>query len=269
MEKNLCLVKMGGDYDEKVIDMQGSDVGNYRIRGTFHDKNGNLIFIEFGSGCKYDRRHKKIELISRIKLRIDHQFNASQDWDENKSHIKIDYQKLEAYNYTKKDILLYIKNQFGVKFDNLILIDTSICNYDYKKIAGDEFIPDTKAIEQAQKIKDYFYKFEKEKEGKRFPNFSIYYENDVLTVLKHYNGFNDKISIKNIYDFDFNYKIPLKNEAVNEKIGEYEIIKESDFAVAIYKNGKLITRTGTMYTAKQDILSGKIKKFEKLNGLEV
>ena len=208
MKKNLYLVKMGCDYDERTTDMQGSDVGNYRIRGTFHDKNGDLIFIEFGSGCRYQNN----KLISRIKLRIDHQFNASQDWDENKSHIKIDYQKLDAYNYTKSAILLYIANQFGVKFDNLILIDTSICNYDYRKIAGDEFIPDTEAIEQAQKIKDYFYKFEKEQENKKYPNFSIYYENDVLTVIKHYNCFNDKISIKNIHKFDFNYKIPLKNK---------------------------------------------------------
>lgn len=54
-----------------------------------------------------------------------------------------------------------------------------------------------------------------------------------------------------------------------EKIGEYEIIKENSFAYAIYKNGKLITRTGALHTAKQDILSGKIKEFEKINGLEV
>lgn len=51
----------------------------------------------------------------------------------------------------------------------------------------------------------------------------------------------------------------------NKRIGEYELIKESEFAVAIYKNGKLITRTGTMYTAEKDVLSGDIKKFEVLN----
>lgn len=56
---------------------------------------------------------------------------------------------------------------------------------------------------------------------------------------------------------------------MKEKINGYEIIKESDFAYAIYKNKKLITRTGTLRTARQDILSGKIKEFEKLNGLEV
>lgn len=53
-----------------------------------------------------------------------------------------------------------------------------------------------------------------------------------------------------------------------EKIGNYEIIQESDFAVAIYKNGQLVTRTGTMQTAINDILSGNIKKYEKLNNVK-
>lgn len=207
-KKILYLVKMGMDYtEEKDPSMMGSDVGNYRIRGTFHDKNRNLIFVEFGNGCQY----KNKELISRIKLRIDHQFNASLSWDENISHIKINYDRLDAYNYTKKDILQYIYKKFGVKFDALELINTSICNYNYREIAGDEFHPDKKAIEQAKKIRDYFYNFEKEIEKKKYVNFSIYYENNKLTVLKHYNGFNDKIVIDDIYEFNFDYKIPLKN----------------------------------------------------------
>lgn len=204
--KKLCLVKMGMDYDEKAIDMKGSNVGNYRIRGTFHDKNNNLIFIEFGNGMKYKNR----KLISRIGLRVDHQFNMSIDRDENKSHIKIDYSSLDAYNYTKEDILKYIYNNFGVQFDELVLIDTRFCNYDYEKIAGDEFEPNIEDIKQAKKIHDYFYKFEKEIEHKKYVNFSIYYENDKLTILKHYNGFNDKIVIDDIYKFDFNYEIPNK-----------------------------------------------------------
>lgn len=207
-KKILYLVKMGVDYDEKNTDMTGSDIGNYRIRGTFHDIKNNLIFIEFGNGCSF----KNGKMTSRIKLRIDHQFNASIDWDENKSHIKIDYDALDAYNYTKKDILQYIFNNFGVKFDNLELIDCSICNYEYREIAGDDFQPDKKAIEQAKKIKDYFYNFEKEIEKKKYSNFSIYYENDKLTILKHYNGFNDKIIIDDIYNFNFDYKIPTRKE---------------------------------------------------------
>ena len=206
MQKILYLVKMGMDYDQKTIDMEGSDIGNYRIRGTFHDKNNDLIFIEFGNA--YEFKNKKP--ISKIKLRVDHQFNASNDWDENNSHIKIDYEALKTYNYTKQDILKYIHKTFGVKFDELQLIDTTITNYNYREIAGDEFQPDEKTIAQAQKINDYFYNYEKEVEKKKYPNFSIYYENDKLTILKHYNGFNDKIVIDDVYKFNFDYKVPVR-----------------------------------------------------------
>ena len=205
---------MGMDYKSEG-EMEGSDVGNYRIRGTFHDKDNKLIFIELGNTPEYDNKGR---ITSHIKLRVDHQFNTNKDWDENKSHIKIDYEELKAYRYTKKDILLYIYNKFGVKFDNLELIDRCTCDYDYKEIAGDKFEPDKKAIAQAEKIKDYFYNFEKEIESKKYPNFSIYYENGKLTVLKHYNCYNDKIVIDDIFKFDFNYKMPSKEILENAKI---------------------------------------------------
>lgn len=207
MEKTLYLVKMGMDYDNNNLEMKGSDVGNYRIRGTFHDKNGDVIFVEFGNGCQYDKNFKKI---SNIKLRVDFQFNASIDWDCNNSSIKIDYDLLDNYNYTKQDILRYIKDVFGVEFDNLDLIDTSLFNYDYKEITGDEIKPDLKKIEQVKKIRDYFYKYEKEIEGKKYPNFSMYYQDNILTVLLHYNCYNDIVKIENEFEFDFNYKKPIK-----------------------------------------------------------
>lgn len=207
--KNLYLVKMGGNYENKG-EMEGSDVGNYRIRGTFHNSNGDLIFIEFGNGMQW----KNKKCVSRIQLRIDSQYNKTISDDENKSHIKIDYEELKSYRYTKEDILKYIYKNFGVKFDNLKLIDSCITNYDYNKIAGDEFVPDEKAIKQAEKIRDYFTNFEKEIEGKKYPNFSIYYENNNLIVLKHYNGFNDKIIIENLNNFNFNYEIPKKCESI-------------------------------------------------------
>lgn len=205
--KNLYLVKMGCDYNEEnAPEMKGSDVGNYRIRGTFHDKNGDVIFVEFGNGCE---RNKNGETINYIKLRVDSQFNTTIDWDCNKSGIKIDYDMLYNYNYTKKDILRYIKDVFGVEFNDLELIDTRFFNYDYKKIPGDEVIVDNEKVEQVKKIYDYFYNYEKEVEKKKYPNFSMYYENDVLTVLLHYNCYNDIVKIEDEFKFDFNYIKPV------------------------------------------------------------
>lgn len=205
--KNLYLVKMGMDYNEEnAPEMKGSDVGNYRIRGTFHDKNGDVIFVEFGNGYE---RNKDGKTIFDIKLRVDFQFNTSIDWDCNISSIKIDYDMLDNYNYTKKDILRYIKDVFGVEFNNLELIDTRFFNYDYEKIPGDEVIVDNEKVEQAKKIYDYFYNYEKEVEKKKYPNFSMYYENDVLTVLLHYNCYNDIVKIEDEFKFDFNYIKPV------------------------------------------------------------
>ena len=206
--KNLYLVKMGMDYTaESAPDMMGSDVGNYRIRGTFHDKNGDVIFVEFGNGYQRDNKGKSI---NAIKLRVDSQFNTSIDWDCNNSNIGINYDMLDKYNYTKRDILKYIKDVFGVEFDNLELIDTRFFNYDYHEVPGDEIIVDTNKVGQAKKIYDYFYKYEKEVEKKKYPNFSMYYEDNVLTVLLHYNCYNDIVKIEDEFKFDFNYIKPVE-----------------------------------------------------------
>lgn len=207
MAKVLYLVKMGMDFDQNG-EMRGSDVGNYRIRGTFHDKNGDVIFVELGNGFQRDKKGKIIS--SNIKLRVDFQFNTTIDWDCNKSSIKIDYDLLDNYNYTKQDILRYIKDVFGVEFDSLELLDTRLCNYDYKEIPGDEVKPDFKKIEQVKKIEEYFYNYEKEVEGKKYPNFSIYYQDNILTVLLHYNCYNDVLKIEDEFKFDFNYKKPVE-----------------------------------------------------------
>lgn len=211
MNKILYLVKMGWDYDESTPDMVGSDVGNYRIRGTFHDSNNNLIFAEFGNGIIWKVNKKGESIISsRIGLRIDHLFNATQDWDENQSHIDFRKDNLKAYRYTKADILKYIYKKFKVRFESLELIDCRFVDYDYKITAGDEVKIDIELIKQNKKIYDYFYNYEKNIECKRFPNFSMYYESGVLTVTKHYNGFNDYIKIENPFEFNFDYKIPEK-----------------------------------------------------------
>lgn len=204
--KKLYLVKMGMDYKEEG-EMTGSDVGNYRIRGTFHDKDNNIIFVEFGRGYE---RNSKGKTISSIKLCVDFQFNTTISWDCNESSIKIDYELLKNYNYTKADILRYIKDVFGVEFESLELIDTSVCNYDYHTTPGDTFQLDEKLIAQNQKIRDYFYNYEKNVENKRYPNFSMYYENNKLIVLLHYNCYNDIITIDNPFEFDFNYQKPVE-----------------------------------------------------------
>ena len=215
--KKLYFMGMGMVYDpKKETDMSGSDVGNYRIRTTFHDKNGDVIFIEFGRG--YKRKDGKI--ISSIALCIDHQFNMTLDKNENGSHIVIDYNEVGKYSYTKADIVKYLNKTFGTKFNDIEVLDPRYSRFDCDKYCGDEFTPDYEEIEQAKKIYQYFYDYEKNVRGKEYPNHSAYFDGDVFKVIIHYNCYNDYVIIKNVFDYDFNYKQPAK-EILDLAVKEY------------------------------------------------
>lgn len=205
--KKLYFMGMGMDYDPtERMDMAGSDVGNFRIRTTFHDKNGDVIFVEFGNG--YIWHNQKV--ISHIGLRVDFQFNKSVDEDCNKSGIKIDRDKLDKYRYTKKDIVAYLNETFGTEFEDIEVLDVRLSRFDCNKHCGDEFTPNYEEIEQARKIYQYFYNYEKEVRGKEFPNHSAYFDGDVFKVVIPYNCYNDYVIIDNVFEYDFNYQPPAK-----------------------------------------------------------
>lgn len=205
--KKLYFMGMGCDYDPaRDIDMAGSDVGNYRIRTTFHDKKGDVIFVEFGRG--YLRENGKV--ISSIALRVDYQYNRTESEDCNLSSIKINYEKLNKYRYTKKDIVAYLNETFGTEFEDIEVLDRCYSKFDCYKYCGDEFIPNYEEIEQAKKIYQYFYDYEKEVRGKKYPNHSAYFDGDVFKVLIHYNCYNDYVIIDDVIKYDFNYQPPAK-----------------------------------------------------------
>ncbi len=215
--KKLYFMGMGMDYDPaKEIDMAGSDVGNYRIRTRFNDKNGDIIFVEFGRG--YLRENGKV--ISSIALCVDHQFNWTIDENENGSHIVVDREQLKKYRYTKKDIVAYLNETFGTEFDDIEVLDVRYSKFDCHKYCGDEFTPNYEEIEQAKKIYQYFYKYEKEVRGKEYPNHSAYFDGDVFKVLIHYNCYNDYVLIDNVFEYDFNYQPPAK-ETLDAAVAEW------------------------------------------------
>lgn len=216
-EKVLYFLGMGCDYsEEKDPAMKGSDVGNYRIRTTFHNKNGDIIFLEVGNGCQYNNKFVKI---SDIALRVDHQYNKTISNDENESHIKIDRDILKKYKYTKKDVINYINEVFGVLFDDIIILDR-FSEFDYHKETGDTFKPNFEKIEQAKKIDKYFYNFEKNTLKKQYPNHSTYFEDGKLKVLLHYNCYNDIVFIDDVFSYNFDYKAPEKG-FLQQKADQY------------------------------------------------
>lgn len=210
--KKLYFMGMGMDYDPKDrTDMEGSDVGNFRIRTTFHDKNGDVIFVEFGSGCVWNNG----KVISNIGFRVDFQYNRTIDENCNKSAITIDHEKLKNYRYTKRDIVKYLNETFGTDFDDIEVLNVRYSKFDCYKDCGDEFVPNYEEIEQAEKIDQYFYNYEKEVRGKQYPNHSAYFKDNKFIVLVHYNCYNHYVTIDNVFEYDFNYQPPAKEILVN------------------------------------------------------
>ena len=213
----LYFLAMGCDYvagEKHAEDMTGSDVGNYRIRTTFHDSENNVIFAEFSRGYEYD---ENLKIKNSIKLCINHLYNKTISDDENESHI--DFRSDNYGNYTKKDILDYINKKFKTNYDELVVV-SHLSQFDYNKTTGDDFVLDVKKLSKTLEIEKYFYDYEKEILKKQYPNHSIYWENDILKVLIHYNCYNDIVEIEDIYNYSFNYQKP-SDEFLREKANNY------------------------------------------------
>lgn len=115
------------------------------------------------------------------------------------------------FEYTRENILSFV-NSLGASFDEVVILP-DLAGYRVHKDGGgynfaDEFYYDVPRTVQAQKIKEYFYNYEKQVLGKRYPNFSIYFDNDVLKVLLHYNRLNDVVEIPDVFKYGFDYAKP-------------------------------------------------------------
>ena len=206
---------MGMNYNPQIeTDMKGSDVGNYRIRTTFHDKDNNIIFIEVSRGYELD---DKMRYKNTIKLHIDSLYNKTISEDENKSYIEPNEKYI--HNYTKKDILYFINRSFNTDFEELEVV-SHLSQFDYDKMTGDTFKLNVEKLTKVMEIDKYFYNYEKNILKKQYPNHSIYQENDQLIILVHYNCYNDFIKIDDVFNYAFDYQKP-SDEFLKEQANKY------------------------------------------------
>lgn len=192
------------------------DLENCRIRTAFHLDNGARVYLELFGTEVTKNMHKSFQQFKNAAF-IDHCFyitGGKDDCNDSKVYRK-DGTAVErsgnTFEYTRENLLAFV-NGLGASFEAVEILP-DLAGYRVHKGRGgynfaDEFVHDTERTEQAEKIKQYFYDFEKNELGKRYPNFSIYFENDILKVLLHYNGFNDVVEIPNVFEYDFNYQKP-------------------------------------------------------------
>lgn len=185
MEKKVLYFE-GAGWDGANKDYNGL---NCRIRTAFHDKDGNMFYLEI-HGAKPNKfqikraKEEKIILpstylyVEEVKIIMnaceDHMDGVSNERKTQQRHIfkKISQSKMEKTPYTLRNIKNYINSYFNVKFEEVVILD-DLAGYRvfsdrddrYKKASnlynfGDEFVYDEeltqKRILKVKELKKHF-----------------------------------------------------------------------------------------------------------------
>lgn len=212
------------------------EVENCRIRTAYRNKFGEIVYLEmsgFDTAYKFEidkNGNRKSKKITGAFGHIDYCHKTKQEQDDNGITVWSDCNKYQysyplrardnvnyGFEYTKAGILEMVNTHLDGNFDEVVILpDLAGYRVHAGKYNGkdcpynlmDDFVFDEARTKQAEKIKQYFYDFEKNVLGKKYPNNSVYFENDILKVEIPYNGFNDKFEIANVFDFKFDYEKP-------------------------------------------------------------
>lgn len=173
-------------------------IGNCRIRTAFHLNNGKAVYLEIigMERTKEDTYPWKYFGFVDFCCYID---------DHGKHSIPLRFVR-RRFGYTESEILKIV-NSLGADFDAIKVVPDlggypvhkehkakSIENYNY----GDEFSFDQEMIDRRKAIYDEIYKIEKE-QGKKFPNFSMWVDEEdagMLHLLRHFTGYNKHYVIR-------------------------------------------------------------------------
>ncbi len=177
--------------------VERGEVENCRIRTAFHNDKGEAIYLEL-SGIEVNKYNvKRFPNFKNVGL-IDFCHYILGDDDENKHRINI---KKGGFEYTKRNILSIV-NSLGCSFDKVVILP-NLAGYRVFKNSGghnfgDVFEYDLELTAKREEIHEHFYNIEKS-EGKKYPNFSLWVDqNDkhLLHLLRHFNGYNKHWSIR-------------------------------------------------------------------------
>ena len=110
------------------INEEGSDIGNYRIRTSFINNDGDQIYLELGGNVQNCKTAKRFCWYTHV----DHAFNISESTDENKSRIKLNNTFFKGYS--KEDLTKYINENFNCNFDTIEVLN----RFEGYRVHGDD-----------------------------------------------------------------------------------------------------------------------------------
>ena len=193
------------------------DLENCRIRTAFTLDNGKKVYLEI-MGVEVTKQTAAVYAGFTNVSYIDFCHYDTGDRDDcQKNRVyrgdgtTVERNARSNFEYTRENLLKFV-NSLGASFEAVEILP-DLAGYRVHADNGgynlaDEFHYDRDRTAQAEKIKQYFYDFEKNVLGKKYPNFSIWFETDILKVLIHYNRYNDIIEIEDVFKFNFDYKQP-------------------------------------------------------------
>lgn len=188
-------------------DISIATIGNCRIRTAFHLDNGRAVYLEMTGS---ERTKYSTELYQWQYTGFVHYChyitndNPNDDCNRYNIHLKASD---KVFEYTESEILRIV-NGLGASFDEIKVVpdlggyrvfhEKNRCNgldgYNY----GDKFVFDPELLRRRKEVYQNIYMLEKS-EGKEFPNFSLWVdENDsgVLHLLRHFSGYNKHFIIR-------------------------------------------------------------------------
>lgn len=123
-KKVLYFEGAGMDFYEEASNV--SDVGNFRIRTSFKNLDGEQYFIELGNCPRYDMTKTKPKVITNYALHISCLFKVTEDKnidDENENRVKFDWKSVRYLDYSKVDITKWINENLNCDFDTIQVLD--------------------------------------------------------------------------------------------------------------------------------------------------
>ena len=179
---------------------KATDVGNCRIRTAFHLDDGRPVYLEIIQGTRPAGKNKKVPPVYYGWVDFLHYITDDEKNDDCNKHRLPQERKVE-FDYSREAILNFV-NGLGASFDEVVVVPdlggyrvhrdeyspkgTERVNY------GDAFRYDAELTAKREAVHAEIYAMERA-EGKQFPNFSLWADQDdpeKLHLLRHFNGYN-------------------------------------------------------------------------------
>lgn len=210
------------------------ELSNCRIRTAFTNNNGEKIYLEILGYEKTEDDARKYNRYPEYKIGdgigfIDfcHYITDDQKIDDcNNSRLK--FERKINIRYSHEGILKFVNENCNCSFDSIEILEslagyrvfrntTKETNNTHKAYNyGDEFNYSKELETTRKEVYKYFYDLEKA-EGKKYPNFSLWVDEEdkrILHLLRHFNGYNKHWAVKtNVIDW--------KNDIEENFLGRY------------------------------------------------